>query len=229
MPTVMITGANRGLGLEFTRQYAADGWTVIATCRNPIGLGELATVPGEIEVHGLDVTQDISLDRFKRDLGARKIDLLINNAGIYGQRGGGAENTDYDDWEKVLRANTLAPLRVASGMLEHLAQGDGGVIATISSMLGSISEAGTSDGGSFAYRSSKAAVNMVMKVLAEDVRARNVAVVLLSPGWVQTDMGGANARLTPEQSVTGMRRVLEGAGMAETGRFFAWDGAELPW
>ncbi len=228
MPTVFITGANRGIGLEMARQYGADGWTVVATCRNPIAPGELATIPGDIRVHGLDVADHRQVDRLAGEMAGTKIDLLINNAGVYGDRNYGYQDIDYADWEQSFRINTMAPLKVAGAFLPLVAAKGGGMIATVSSVLSSIAES-SPNSASYAYRTSKAAVNMAMHVFAEEVRAQNVAVVLLHPGWVQTDMGGAEAAIDARTSVTGIRKVLADAGMAESGRLFAYDGREIPW
>jgi len=228
MPTVFITGANRGIGLEMARQYGADGWTVVATCRNPIAPGELATIPGDIRVHGLDVADHRQVERLAGDMADTKIDLLINNAGVYGDRNTGHQDIDFADWDQAFRINTMAPLKVAGAFLPLVAANGGGMIATVSSVLSSIAES-SPNSASYAYRTSKAAVNMAMHVFAEEVRAQNVAVVLLHPGWVQTDMGGAGAAIDAKTSVTGIRKVLAGAGMAESGRLFAYDGREIPW
>lgn len=228
MPTVFITGANRGIGLEMARQYGADGWTVVATCRNPIAPGELATIPGDIRVHGLDVADHRQVERLAGEMAGTKIDLLINNAGVYGDRNTSHQDIDFADWEQSFRINTMAPLKVAGAFLPLVAANGGGMIATVSSVLSSIAES-SPNSASYAYRTSKAAVNMAMHVFAEEVRDQNVAVILLHPGWVQTDMGGAGAAIDARTSVTGIRKVLAGAGMAESGRLFAYDGREIPW
>ena len=228
MATVLITGANRGIGLEFARQYAADGWTVIATCRNPIAPGELATIPGDIQVHGLDVTDFRQVDRLAGELAGTAIDLLLNNAGIYGGRTTEWDEIDFADWEKVFRVNTMAPVKVAGAFLTQVAASEGRKIATLSSVLSSIAESSATS-ASYAYRTTKAAVNMAMHLFALEVRPLNVCSLLLHPGWVQTDMGGPQAAIDVRASVTGLRRVIAGAGMAESGRLFAYDGREIPW
>ena len=220
MPTVFITGANRGIGLEMARQYGADGWTVIATCRNPIAPGELATIQ--------DVADHRQVERLAGEMADTKIDLLINNAGVYGDRNYSYQDVDFADWEQSFRINTMAPLKVAGAFLPLVAANGGGMIATVSSVLSSIAES-SPNSASYAYRTSKAAVNMAMHVFAEEVRDQNVAVILLHPGWVQTDMGGVGAAIDARTSVTGVRKVLAGAGMAESGRLFAYDGREIPW
>jgi NAD(P)-dependent dehydrogenase (short-subunit alcohol dehydrogenase family) len=224
----MITGANRGIGLELARQYAHEGWTVIACCRNTLSPGPIATIEGDIRVYALDVADFRAVDRLAEELADTKIDLLINNAGVYGDRNTGAQDIDYADWEVSFRVNSMAPLKIASAFLEHVARDGGGMIATVSSVLASIAES-SPNSASYAYRTSKAAVNMAMHVFAEEVRERNVPVILLHPGWVQTDMGGPSAAITAETSAEGIRKILAGAGMAESGRLFAYDGREIPW
>ena len=168
------------------------------------------------------------MERLAEDLADTKIDLLINNAGVYGDRNTGHQNIDIADWEKSFRVNTMAPLMVASAFLGHVSRDGGGKIATVSSVLASIAES-SPNSASYAYRTSKAAVNMAMHVFAEEVRPENVAVILLHPGWVQTDMGGPSAAIDAQTSAEGIRKVLDGAGMAESGRLFAYDGREIPW
>lgn len=224
MQTVLITGSNRGIGLEFVRQYAADGWRVIATCRNPIGLGDLATTAGDIQVHGLDVTDHAQIDRLAGELSAIKIDLLINNAGVYGPLD---DDSDHDAWSQVMRVNAMAPLRIANAFAGHLAADGGGMIASVTSKMGSIAE--NTSGGAYIYRSSKAALNAAMVSLSHDLRADGIIVAVLHPGWVRTDMGGVNGLIDPPASVAGMRRVLAGLKPADSGGFFAYDGARVAW
>ncbi len=226
MPTVLITGANRGLGLEFARQYADADWTVIATCRNPIGVGELGTLQGNIEVYGLDVTDARSISRFGDDLGGRPIDVLINNAGVFGPRGVTASNIEAREWMSVLETNTMAPLFLAQALIENVAKSTQKKIVNISSIMGSVEMA---SGSEYIYRSSKAALNMAMACFAADVRPRNVIVALYHPGWVKTDMGTDAADLTPETSVGGMRTSIDQLSIADTGAFLNYDGAPLPW
>lgn len=227
MPNVLITGANRGIGLEFVRQYARTGWKVIATCRNPIGVGELATVDGEIEVHGLDVLDPFSIDRLAKDLADMPIDVLINNAGIYGPKGYGLDDIDYQEWMKVLEVNVFSPLKVSMALLSNVTSSEHKKIITLSSKMGSI--ASNTGGGNTIYRTSKAAVNSVMRGLAAEVRDRGVAVRMLHPGWVRTDMGGPSADLSAEESVNGMRQVIDALTVSSTGGFYNYDGTEIPW
>jgi len=227
MPTVLITGANRGLGLEFAKQYAADGWSVIATCRNPIGVGELAKVEGDIAVYGLEILDPASLARFESDLGGRAIDVLINNAGVYGPKPVKAADVTVADWTPVFQTNAMAPLLVSRALLKNVEAGDRKMIVNISSIMGSIENG--SDPSEYIYRSSKAALNMVMACYAEEIADTGVATVMFHPGWVQTDMGGPNATLTPTESITHLRASIEKLTFTDSGKFFNYDGTPLPW
>ena len=231
MSTVLITGANRGLGLEFTRQYAAEGWQVLACCRHPEQADALNAMAhrshGQVRVLTLDVAELDTIDTLAKTLQGTPIDLIINNAGIYPDRNSGFGQIDYDAWMMAFLVNTMAPLKVAEAFLPHLERGQGKLIATVSSKMGSLDD--NTSGGCYLYRSSKSAVNMVMKSLSLDLAARGIRAVILHPGWVQTDMGGPNALITPEQSVSGTRRVLEQATSKQSGRFLSYDGSEVPW
>ena len=226
MPTVLITGANRGIGLEFARTFAADGWSVHACCRQPDKAAELKAVAGDLAVHRLDVTDGLQVAGLARELANRPIDLLLNNAGIYGPRTGFGE-TDYQAWEPVFRVNTMAPLRMAENFVEQVARSERRLIVNISSRMGSIGE--NTSGGGYIYRSTKAALNMVVKSLSVDLAGRGIAVVAFHPGWVQTDMGGPAAAITAVESVAGMRAVIERLGLADNGKFFNYDGTEISW
>ncbi len=226
MPTVLITGANRGIGLEFARVFAADGWNVHACCRQPEKAAKLKALAGEVSVHRLDVTNGLQVAGLARELAEEPIDLLLNNAGIYGPRTGFAQ-TDYDEWAPVFQVNVMAPLRMAERFVRQVAGSERKLIANISSKMGSIGD--NARGGSYIYRSSKAALNMVVKSLSVDLAGRGISVVAFHPGWVQTDMGGSEAALTVAESVAGMRAVIEGLGPADNGKFFNYDGSEIPW
>jgi NAD(P)-dependent dehydrogenase (short-subunit alcohol dehydrogenase family) len=226
MPTVLITGANRGLGLEFARQYGAAGFTVIATCRDPIGVGDLATIDGDIQVHGLEVTDGAQLARLANELGETPIDILINNAGTYGPRHYDPAEVDHREWHRVLEVNAMSPLRVSTAFVQQVAAAQGKIV-TITSKMGSMSD--NTSGGNYIYRSSKAALNAVMKSLANDLSGKSVPVSMLHPGWVQTDMGGENALISAETSVTGMCQVIHDLSMSSTGKFFNYDGTEISW
>lgn len=227
MPTVFITGSNRGLGLEFVRQYADAGWKVIATCRDPIGVGELATIDGDIEVHGLDVSDSYQTNRLAKDLEGVPIDLLLNSAGIFGPKGYELADIDYPEWMKVFDVNVFSPLKISMAFLPNVVLSDQKKIVTVSSKMGSI--ASNTGGGNTIYRSSKTAVNSVMRGLAAELKDQKVSVRVLHPGWVRTDMGGDSADISAEESVTGMREVIDDLALSSTGMFFNYDGSELPW
>ncbi len=231
MPTLLITGANRGLGLELTRQYAAAGWRCFATCRAPDTAAELQALvrdsAGLVSAHRLDVKDHAQVDRLAADLGDQPLDLLLNNAGIYGPRKMVLGQIDYAAWAEVFAVNTMAPLRLVERFVDRVARSEKRVIACMSSTMGSIS--GNTEGRHYLYRSSKAALNSVVRSLAIDLRPRGVTVVALHPGWVRTDMGGADADLAPAESVGALRRVLDRLVPADSGRFFNYDGSEVPW
>jgi NAD(P)-dependent dehydrogenase (short-subunit alcohol dehydrogenase family) len=222
--TVLITGANRGLGLEFSRQYAADGWHVIACCRDPKDAPELKKL--KTEVHALDVTSQDSIDQLAKTLKGKPIDVLVNNAGTHGDRRPFGE-TDVALWKQIFAVNTIAPYQVLAALLDNLVAGAQKKVVNISSKVGSIGDGPS--GGSYAYRSSKTALNMVMMNAAHELRNHGITILLIHPGWVQTDMGGPSAPVTIEQSITGVRRIIDKATPAETGHFYDYTGRQLPW
>ena len=229
MPTTLITGANRGLGLEFARQYAQDGWQVLAGCRLPDQASELralARETGGIEFLELDVGRADQIAAVARQLAGRLIDLLINNAGVPGSPARLGELDDHE-WLETLRVNTLGPIRLAEALRDNVAASGHKRIVAISSGLASIAQ--NTSGGRYSYRTSKAALNAAVRSLAMDLRGRGVIAVVLSPGWVRTRMGGAGAPLDPEQSVAGMRRVIAGLTPEDTGAFLSHDGTSIPW
>jgi len=224
--TILITGANRGLGLEFARSYAADGWRVHACCRHPDKAKDLSAIAGDVAVHKLDVTDGLRVASLARELADERIDILINNAGVF-HAGNDLGRIDYEDWVEELKVNTIAPARMAERFVKPVAASERKLIVNITSGLGSI--ANTTSGESIVYRSSKAGLNMVAKCLSLALAERGITVVALSPGWVRTDMGGANARLTPAESIAKMRKVIDRLTPADSGRFFNQDGEERPW
>ena len=227
MPSVLITGANRGLGLEFTRQYAADGWRGFAACRDPAGARDLAAVEGDVSAETLDVDDGPQVAALANKLSGQPIDVLINNAGIYGPKDVTRDTVVYDAWGQVFRTNTMSPLAMSAAFAANVAQGGQKKIITLSSIMGSIAENDSS--GDFIYRSSKAAVNAVMKSLAGDLKSEGITVAVLHPGWVRTDMGGPDAAIEAPESVTGMRAVIAGLKESDSGRFLNYDGTEIPW
>ena len=209
MPTALITGAGRGLGKELARQYETEGWRVIGTTRREF-----------------DVTDFAQIRRFSAGLKGAPIDLLFCNAGISGKRGTSIGSFDYDSWQEVLRVNVLGAAAVAEAFVDNVAASEGKRIAFMSSRLGSIAQA---SGHTLPYASSKAALNMVVKAFSVLLAPRGIIVLALHPGWVRTDMGGAGAPLEPGESVRGLRKVIDGATSADSGRFLSHDGAGIPW
>jgi NAD(P)-dependent dehydrogenase (short-subunit alcohol dehydrogenase family) len=230
MTTILITGANRGLGLEFVRQYVKDGATVHAGCRRPEKAQELIELAnanaGKITVHTLDVASDASVQHLKRELGATPLDIVVNNAGVYGGDNQNHGKIDFSSWLDVLNVNTLGPIRVFEALIDNLKAGKEKKAVAITSMMGSTAG---NNGGYFAYRSSKAALNNAMRGLSLALKGDGVIAVPVHPGWVQTDMGGPNAPLKPPESVSGMRAVIAGLKLSDSGRFFDYAGKELPW
>jgi len=235
MATVLVTGANRGLGLEFVKQYAADGWRVYAVVRDPgHGIKELEKLAGErradIAIETLDVTDFDAVTALAEKLAGTPIDLLINNAGsLTGDRGPsgrvqGLDAIDFDRWSAEFRLNVQAPLAMARAFADHVAASDGRTIVNLTSGLGMISN--TDAGGFYYYRSSKAALNMLTRALAADFADRGIIVLALDPGWVRTRMGGENANIAASESVAGLREVLAGATPAMSGRIFNRHGQE---
>jgi len=228
--TWMITGANRGIGLALTMELVRRGDHVVAAARDPWGgaLAELAAEHvGGITPLELDVTSDESVAAASAALAGKPIDVLLNNAGVYGPRDRqSAFEMDFDAWREVFAVNVYAPLRVAQAFLPNVEAGAGRKIATISSRMGSI---GSNPAGNIAYRSSKAAVNMTMVAFGDAVKDRNVSVLLFHPGWVRTDMGGGGADIAPSESAAGLIATIDASGMAQTQSFRTWQGETIPW
>jgi len=230
--TILITGANRGIGLEFVKQYAADGWRVLACCRSLESAAELDTLAQQsndlIIVHQLDISDFSQIERLSLELVGQELDVLLNNAGIYPDAGSGAFGaTNYEAWMHAFQVNTMAPLKMAETFAGNVARGQQKKIINITSKMGSIAD--NSGGGAYIYRSSKTALNMVTKSLAVDLAPRGIIAAVLHPGWVQTDMGGPNALITTQQSVTGMRQVIARLNTKDSGKFYGYDGQEIPW
>jgi NAD(P)-dependent dehydrogenase (short-subunit alcohol dehydrogenase family) len=239
MPTVMITGAGRGLGLEFVRQYAADGWQAIATVRDPARCTELQALEraaaGRIRVRTLDVTDAAAVEALAREFGDEAIDVLVHNAGTMGREGYAGRGmeaqrfgrSDYDDWQETLRVNALAPMQISEAFADHVARSEQKKIVALSTIMASMGR--NQLGGFYAYRSSKAALNAILKSMALDLARRGIIVAPLHPGWAATAMGGANAPVRPQHSVAGLRQVIASLTRERSGRFWQWDGEELPW
>jgi len=216
MPTVLITGANRGIGLEFARQYSADGWDVIATARqSSADLDALGVTVKTLDLSDADRVAAFSVDR--------PLDLFIANAGTnHPMNTDGAENGRA--WQAMMMINAIAPYQLGKALLPSMA--DGGKMLAISSGMGSIGDNG---GGWVPYRTSKAALNMAWSCLALEARGRGIPCVLFSPGWVKTRMGGAGAEISSEESVSAMRALIEKLTIDDTGKFMRRNGSELPW
>ena len=231
MPTVLVTGASRGLGLEFARQYAAEGWQVIAACRAPRAAKELQKISaesgGRIRVFEMDVTDAASVQAAAAGLKGEAIDLLLNNAGVGGPSGQRIGALDYAAWAKVLDTNTLGPMRVVEAFIDQVAKSRLKQVVTITSGMGSLED--NTSGGSYAYRSSKAAVNMVVRSLSIDLKSRGVTCIVMNPGWVRTDMGGSRGTLAPEESIKAMRSVIAGLRPEDSGKFLNYTGKPYPW
>lgn len=229
MPTILITGASRGIGLGLAQEFAARDWDVIATCRDPAAataLRELAAANPRVTVEALDVCDFAAVEAFAGKLGPRAIDVLVNNAGI-SQRSPFGE-LDYDAWRRVMETNLLAPVKLAETLLENVAQSDQRKIVNLASSLGSI--AGTT-GGSYFYRSSKAALNMVMRSLAHDLKERGVIVALLSPGFVDTDFTRAARmpKISVADSARGLADAIIGLTPEDSGEFLRFNGDRIAW
>jgi NAD(P)-dependent dehydrogenase (short-subunit alcohol dehydrogenase family) len=222
MPTILITGAGRGLGLELARQYAQEGWRVVGTARRSAAELE-ATGARVLE---LEVTDFPAAKRISQALNGEAIDLLFCNAGIIGKRGMALGRFDYTEWEKVLRVNLLGAAAVIEALVDNVAASERKTIAVMSSRLGSISE---TSGDTLPYATSKAALNLLARGLAVELLQKNIVVVALSPGWVRTAMGGESAPLAPEISVKGLRKVLAGLRRQDSGSFLSYDGTAIPW
>jgi len=231
MATVLITGSNRGLGLEFCRQYAEQDWHVIACSRNPddaFDLNSLASRHPNIQLEQLDVSAFEQIDALSRKLADLSIDVLINNAGIYADnKNNGLGHLDYQAWANSLLINTQAPVKMTEAFLPHIKKSDKKLMVAISSLMGSMAD--NDSGGSIFYRSSKAALNAAMKSVAIELKNQSVGVLIFHPGWVKTDMGGPDALINAEQSVAGMRALIANFSLDQSGRFVKYDGTPMPW
>jgi NAD(P)-dependent dehydrogenase (short-subunit alcohol dehydrogenase family) len=223
MPSILITGCDTGLGAEFARQYAADGYRVFATCLDPDTADAARAIKGNVRVLKLDVSDLAAIDTLAGELRNEAIDILLSNAGI-GRPHPPFGKTDYPHWRRILDVNLVAPMKLAEAFVEHVAASQMKVMAFVSSRMGSIALNMT--GGSYAYRSSKAGLNAVVKGLAIDLQPRHILVLALHPGWARTEPG---ARVDVDRSVSGMRAVIQRCSRHETGCFFAFNDTLLPW
>ena len=222
MPHVVITGATRGIGRELAGQYVAAGWTVTVGARHP----DAVDLPRPARRLALDVEDRASIDAFAAAIDA-PVDVLVNNAGLFGPRPQTTADVDPALWGRIFQVNCVAPVLVARALLDRVAASERRVLATVTSRMGSFAE--NTNGAAPMYRASKSAVNMAMQCLAVEVAARGVGVLLLHPGWVRTAMGTDAADLDVVESARGLRAVVDAFDPAERLAFRAWDGRDLPW
>ena len=231
MKTVVVTGCGRGIGLEFVRQLLARGDRVFAGARRPEASSELMGLAksnrDRLTVLPLDVTSAPHRANLAAILGGTTIDLLINNAGVYGPVPDRLGKTDEEAWLETLRVNVIAPRQIVETLLPHLRNGTRPCIALLSSKMGSMGDNGS--GGAYVYRSSKAALNAVGMSLARDLGDQGILTLILHPGWVLTDMGGPNAEIDVSESVAAMLKTLDAASDTDNGRFIDVDGSTIPW
>lgn len=229
--TYFITGCNRGLGLEFVQQLLARGERVIATCRDIATATDLTALTlkhsGQLSLVEMDVSDEASMREAVALLNDEAIDVFINNAGVYGPRDANFGNVDGPAMAEVLYTNAVAPVLLTQLLIDNVRKGSGKKLVYVSSKMGSIADNGR--GGSYIYRSSKTALNSIVKSLALDLAPEGIAVATLHPGWVRTDMGGPNGLIDAPESVSGMLNVIDGLSVANTGQFFNYDGATIAW
>ena len=223
MATIVITGCDTGLGVEFVRQYAADGHRVFATCLDPATAEATRGIAGDVVAVGLDITDHAGIEAFVAGLAGAPVDILLSNAGI-GRPHPPLGQTDYANWRRILETNLIGPMKLAESLVENVAASELRMMAFVSSRMGSITL--NNSGGSYAYRSSKAGLNMVVKGLAVDLAPREISVLALHPGWAATEPGG---RVPVAESVAGMRGVIHRAGRHHTGVFQTYHDQALPW
>lgn len=224
MPTMLLTGASRGIGRELLNLYKQDGWTVIAGCRDPGAVGDI----GADQVLPLDITSEDSIRALRKSIGDTPIDVLWNNAGVYLDKGMTLAETGFDLWAESFAVNTIGPMRLAHAFASNVAASDRKTMAFTSSRMASIGDLGTS-ANAYAYRSSKTALNMAAALLANGLRDDGVKTVMLHPGWVRTDMGGPAADIDTVTSASGMKKVVDALTDAQSGGFFNYDGKTWPW
>lgn len=238
MPTVLITGANKGLGLGFATRFAGDGWRVLASCRNPQKAAALQALAARhrdtVRIDALDVLDHAGIEAYARALQGDAVDVLLNNAGIIGKEPQEIGQTDYADWDKIVKTNVFGTTKMCETFVDHVARSDRKVIVNLTSGTSSITRKtvgrmpGTK-GEYHLYSPSKSMLNMVSRYLAWEYKPRGVAVVVMGPGWVQTDMGGPTANLTVEQSMDLCVPLIKGFGLKDAGKFILYDGSEPPW
>lgn len=229
METIVITGANRGIGLALTQRFILAGHHVIAGCREPASAEALQQLGsnGNLTIYPLDVSRPGSVRKFCQQIGESAVSVLINNAGVMGGERQGLYDMDYAAWLRTFEINTLAPFHLTTTLIPNLKKAPRPRVITISSQMGAFGvEMGT---GRYAYRTSKAAVSKVMQVMAHELAPDNIIVCPVHPGWVKTDMGGAGAQISTDECADGLFKLIDGLTMAHSGRFWKWDGSEHVW
>lgn len=227
MTTILITGANRGIGLGLARHAAQRGYSVIGTARNPDQADKLRGVASRVEQLHTDSAE--SVNALAERLEGEPIDILVNNAGIFPHECDDINDLDLDALQRVIQTNTLGPIMLTRALIPNLERSDRKTAVSITSNLGSITDASKGQMGFLGYRTSKAALNMASATMAHQLKPRGIHCVVLHPGWVQTDMGGQAAPLTPEQSTESLMSTIDGLEAKDTGRFFDYRGKEMPW
>jgi len=228
---ILITGTNRGLGLEFVNSYLSSGRTVIATCREPEKATELSTLKAQykeqLEIVALEVGDANSRQNLIDTLNGQALDTYINNAGVYGGQQQNFGEVEEDKWLETLKINSIAPLMLSQALMPNLLQGQHKTIAFLSSKMGSIDDNGS--GQCYIYRSSKTTLNSVARSMSIDLKGQGVRVLIMHPGWVKTDMGGDNGLIDTQTSVNGMRQTIDRNVLEDSGNFFNYDGAHIAW
>jgi NAD(P)-dependent dehydrogenase (short-subunit alcohol dehydrogenase family) len=231
MATVLVTGSNKGIGFELVKEFSANGWDIIACCRKPKKADDLQNLTKNnknIEIHKLDVEDFAGIDNLAEQLKNRSIDVLINNAGDYGNKDGQYfGNVDYKSWKQTFKINTQAPIKMGEAFITQIEKSGKKILATITSMMGSISL--NDNGNEIIYRSTKGAANMALKCAANVLKEKGITVLILHPGWVKTDMGGPDAPVLPVESAKGLFNVITNADINKTGNFITYNGELLPW
>ena len=230
MATILVTGANRGLGIEFVEQYLNEGNEVIATYRNEnssMDLIEMGNERSNLKILQLDVSSNKSLNSFAENLGDSPIDIFINNAGVYGPRNSSFGNVDEENWLHAIKVNAIAPILMTQLIIKNIRSGADKKLIYITSKMGSIDD--NKGGGAYVYRTSKTALNAAVKSLSVDLENEGIVVALIHPGWVKTDMGGPNALIEKDMSVRRMTEVISNLDISSTGNFYNYDGSIIPW
>ena len=230
MPTLLITGANRGIGLALCNQYLNEGWDIHACCRKPKkakALNKLADKNKALTIHELEVTNYEQMDALKKTLNGKPVDILLNNAGVYAMGASQFGKSDDKAWEEAVAVNLLAPMKMMEHFVENVAISNKKIIASMSSKMGSMDDNGS--GGAYAYRATKAALNAVMVSAAHDLRHLDITALILHPGWVRTDMGGPHGEISVKESCTMLRKILDECDITDSGKFFDIDGTIIPW